>query len=181
MFLIFFLCHKPANLPRDSGALLQLRFTVFFALWFWMGGCWWGEGVAVVVVNVVSHTIVIYFRVNLQRNLKWAVVSRFNSSRKCFNLLHDTSFYTSLPTGKKCYFCFYSHCNFYCVGMCSLHVCTVFPKKENLHHKRTRRCLAGIRRKVQWMRSWYLHMTFNPSSILHLTLFTSGFLFESIV
>lgn len=95
-----------------------------------MGGCWWGGGCR--CSRSKRHTIVIYFRVDLQRNLKRAVVSCFSSSRKRFNLRHLFLYKSSNFNWKKCYFCFYSHCNtVICTALrCVLCMFVLFPQRK---------------------------------------------------
>lgn len=98
MFLIFLFC----PIYADSLALLELRFIVFcFIL---LKTRLWG----VTVVNVSNYTLVIFYS-KFTKNSK--VICLVLSLSRPLNLLHDTSFYASLPilTEEKCYYCGFNH------------------------------------------------------------------------
>lgn len=109
MFLIFLLCPKPIPICinpfyADSLALLELRFTVFcFIL---LNTRLWG---GVTVVNVSNYTRYIFYSKFTEKSKVICLV--LSLSRRPLNVLHDASFYASLPilTGKKCYFCGFNH------------------------------------------------------------------------
>lgn len=63
-------CHFTQRL-LSSASVEVYTFLLYGCDWEAAGGGWeGGGGVAVVGINVVSHTIVTYVKVDLQRNLK---------------------------------------------------------------------------------------------------------------